>query len=210
MAKIENGILSEVKGKVGNVVGYVVKGQNVLRMYLKPTDKKSIPQLDYRDRVKFITTYGKHNYGNLVKPFMTKACEDQIYSPWNLFLRENVKQTDIRSNLNLLKISHGELPIPSLSYARNQLGGTTISIVWDPTVSGQGSGTDKIYLYRYKVGDPVIYRIDPDTLTRADGSLSLTSQDLDLWLNSAVLIVATNSDGLVSITDGVMKSSYIP
>jgi hypothetical protein len=206
MAKTENGILSPVLGKVGPVVGSVWKGRYYLRSYVKPMDKKSIPQLDYRDKVKFITNYGKFNYQNIVKPFMSKACQDKVFSPWNLFLKVNLQTADLRLSPEELKISYGVIRIPTITKAEFTISSNNVRIEWDTSLGGGATPSDKIYLYRFKVDSPILTRIDFNMSERRDEFFQLINQSYSTWENSFVLIVSSAVNEGISITNGSVVS----
>ena len=66
MAKLENGILGGFRGKVGNVIGYTYKGQNVIRKYQPVvTNPKTTQQTASRSRFRTLSQLWTERYNDL-------------------------------------------------------------------------------------------------------------------------------------------------
>lgn len=66
MAKLENGILGGFRGKVGNVIGYTYKGQNVIRKYQPVVNNpKTTQQTASRAKFKTLSQLWTNRYNSL-------------------------------------------------------------------------------------------------------------------------------------------------
>ncbi len=92
MAEIKSTVITEISGKVGDLVFYTRGRKNFVRKWVKPHDPKTPEQLIRREK-----------FADLVRTWQSLTAEEKkswkLYpgrkgSPYNAFMSENLKRTE--------------------------------------------------------------------------------------------------------------------
>lgn len=112
---INSSLFNEAKGSLGNMIVYTVKGQvRVRAKSMSHKDKKSIRQLEQRQRIKGITRlYQLLDFAFLYS--WKERTRQMTMNGCNLFIKENIGNITPEGQVDdpaLLRISTGPLPLP--------------------------------------------------------------------------------------------------
>lgn len=190
MARLTQGILGGVLGKVGNVVGSSWKGIPVIKaMPLSVANPRTAGQLLQRGKMSNIVAYSLPFLASIIKPLNDRFA--QRASGWNDFVRRNIhlfedKRPDPISDLI---ISTGKMIAPTVSVTAG--GDGPGSFIVTASVSGVdpfGLPTDKIYILA--VNRETLEVRTANTATRAqpsDGTILLSGfatpgDDVDFYV----------------------------
>lgn len=141
MAKIQAGILSNVRGAVAGVVGGVWKGKNYVRARVTPANPNTLPQQEQRSKMRKCVAFGKLILGSVLIPFVNPY--QKYMSGMNWFVKSNIALFGDTTGYSQIKLSEGTLF--GLGEPLKDTDGTNISISWDPSQTGSnGAGTDLV------------------------------------------------------------------
>jgi hypothetical protein len=173
MGKLKIGILGNVKGKVGPVVGSVVGGQNVVKaMPSSYADKNSVAQQN--QRTAFAATL---EWYKALAPALADAYPERKskLSGYNTFMQDNVNSaiTGTTVNWNGLKIGKGSLTNPEFTATATEITNQAQFNWVDDSDGSAKLATDKVVLV---VIEPVSksVHVSNGAYTRASGSALLT------------------------------------
>ncbi len=167
MGKVTGGILGKFSGKVGNIVGAVNGGQNIVKsMPSAYNDKNSNAQ--QLQRSAFAQTVALHK---LLSPAVKATNKERqpVHSAFNVFMKQNVGKAITQAGINYadLKISSGSLQgVDFECISRN--GANSVEITWnDNSNDATAFATDEmvVAMINEATGD-VVNSIAP--ATRAD------------------------------------------
>jgi len=165
------GCFSAFRGKIGGVVGSKWKSIDVGRIYVVPSNPNTPAQQTVRERFSAVQAYASSLLSTLIQTYW-----DPFYntmSGYNAFIGANYS---LLSNTDTFDedcvVSKGTLePLPSITSA--SVTGTTLTLTFDETISGNGLATDVLKC--------VVHRVIPNTLhfctssqTRADSPATIT------------------------------------
>ena len=111
MAIIFSSALQHLKGKIGNFIFYLAKGQLRMRSYGKPnticwTSEQKLQQ----NRLRAVVFFYRVNQTTLLPKIWKIAARDMIMSGYNLFIRENMSVFNAEHSIgdySMLHISQG-------------------------------------------------------------------------------------------------------
>lgn len=177
MARLTQGILGGVLGKVGNVVGSSWKGIPVIKaMPLSVANPRTAGQLLQRGKMSNIVAYSLPFLASIIKPLNDRF--SQRASGWNDFVRRNIHLfADKRpSPLSDLVISSGKMIAPTVTVSVGADGPGTFIVT--STVSGVdpfGLPTDKIYILAVNRETLAVRTANTATRsTQSDGTIGLS------------------------------------
>lgn len=131
MAKIPNGILGGVSGKIGGVIGSSWKGINVVKTRpLSVANPNTVPQQTQRKKFTGVTKFASDILSDFVKPYWDRFAVKA--SGYNDFVRENVN-CFVNAELSdpaSLKISNGKMSADELTIKPINDGGEDLQIEW--------------------------------------------------------------------------------
>jgi len=131
MAKIPNGILGGVSGKIGGVIGSSWKGINVVKTRpLSVANPKTVPQQAQRAKFTGVTKFASEILSDFVKPYWDRFAVKA--SGYNDFVRENVSVfagAELSDPSNL-KISNGKMSADELTLTEISGGDEVLDVVW--------------------------------------------------------------------------------
>jgi hypothetical protein len=88
MAKIQAGILSNVRGAVAGVVGGVWKGKNYVRARVTPANPNTVAQQAQRAKMGSCVAFAKLILGQILQPFVDPF--QKSMSAFNWFVKKNI------------------------------------------------------------------------------------------------------------------------
>ena len=172
MGLVTGGILGKFSGKVGNIVGAVNGGQNIVKsMPSAYNDKNSVAQQSQRSA--FSQSVALHK---LLSPAVKATNKERqaIHSAYNQFMKQNVGKAITNAGINYadLKVSSGSLQ--GVVYeCISRAGANSVEITWpDNTNDTTAFATDEIVvaMINEATGD-VVNSVAP--ATRADGNAEI-------------------------------------
>lgn len=131
MAKIPQGILGGVSGKIGGIVGSSWKGINVIKTKpLSVANPKTVPQVAQRTMFKQCTIFASSILSDFIKPYWDRFAVKM--SGYNAFVRKNVElfSGDFPSYAASIVIGDGVMSADVLSAIAPAAGDTDISVSW--------------------------------------------------------------------------------
>jgi hypothetical protein len=157
MAKFNNGIMGPFTGKVGAVIGSSWKGIPYMKkLYKKRTKSPSAGEKANREKFKMAQLWlkpltdfvrqGFNNYSPTVQGFLAAKS-------WLLRHSFEGKDPDISINPELVKLSHGTLPLPENIKVekRNE---NELYFTWNPAHVPDGNLKDQVMLLAYDLTSP--------------------------------------------------------
>lgn len=168
MGKLDSGILGTVKGKVGNVVGQTWKGINYVRVWVKPTDRKSAEQLIYRNRMKYLNEIGRVNNQLAIHVGYMRDVEGKPLSEYNAFFRDNMIN-DVQADVKLLQFSAGPVGSAEITQAFINSVSGALDLQWDTTTGQDKKPNDTVRLYFKPTGSNYLIYLTQARTLRSDG-----------------------------------------
>lgn len=136
MATTKGGIAGSFSGKVGSVVGYRLRGTDVIRGLPKLSNKKpSAKQLAHRLRFKLIQEWRSYLTGVFAITFKNHTAERSAQNAAHRFNNHIVtgEYPNLTIDRSLIVISQGNLPLPQdLSMVRE---GNMLHFTWNKTTT---------------------------------------------------------------------------
>lgn len=142
MARINNGVLGRVSGKIGGVVGGSWKGQNYLRTLVIPANPNSEGQQEVRGKMRTIVFYAKQILSPIINylwdPFQVKM------SGFNAFVKANMLSMSSESDWSHFIATQGSLEIAQFEIAGYNAGNGNLHLTWTDAIMSNGESTDKV------------------------------------------------------------------
>jgi len=211
MAKIPNGILGEVKGKVGPVVGGKWKGINWIRSYVKPSNPNSDAQAVVRSAMQSLIEKARFARPLIFAKGFGNSVKGKQLSTTNQFTKVNMLDRAWVADHTKLQYSKGILapvPISSCNWYEDT---KKMYCELDDEVDGYGSDSDLVCLISGSPSEPnSVIMLDGDTRTISKGKCSTSGTGMYKILSSKGQIApclfsfAYNSVGFVSPTLGTV------
>ena len=153
MGKLTNGAFGPLTGKVGNMVSYMLNGQNITRMNGKSKKPFTIPQKNNLLQMKVINKVLQDMRGFLRAGF-GPACKDTVCNFQNLAVKHNKPQAltgyypEVAVDFSKLLVSYGNVPQPV--DAKAELVPEGLKFTWDVTnQSFSPSSIDQVMMLAY-------------------------------------------------------------
>ncbi|WP_316814337.1 DUF6266 family protein [Pedobacter heparinus] len=129
MARINNGIFGSISGKIGNIEGYVRKGQPLIRLKKRKTNiPPSLKQLAVRQRMKVVNTF----IGSMTK-FVAAGFDLAAAN-------ETYTANNAAKSYQLLHAIQGEYPDFSIAYPLARLTEGILPVADEPQVQPLANG----------------------------------------------------------------------
>ena len=174
MAKINNGILGGFTGKVGTVVGYIRKGQPLIRsLPSKPAGEPTSKQVDARKRFAALRKIIPAFIPAMKIGFRAELDEKMVHcvafsEMWGAGVVGDVPECAI--DYSKIIVSKGRRP--DLAVASVVRAGEKITAMWAPMGNiPPADGTDLVYLAIYSTKENYVRLSDP--VPRAIGSITI-------------------------------------
>lgn len=148
MARLSQGILGGVSGKIGNLVGSSWKGIAVIKTKaLSVANPRTAGQVAQRTKMENIVAYAQYILASFIKPLNDRFAQGM--SGFNLFVSRNIAffDTEGPGNSGELQLAMGKMQAvnPSTFVADVSLG--TCVVTWDTSlIDAYAQATDKVYL----------------------------------------------------------------
>lgn len=107
MAKIQAGILSQVRGAVGGVVGGTWKGKNYLRQRVTPANPNTVAQQEKRGEFGRAVAFAKTILGPVLNTYVDPF--QKYMSGFNWFIKQNKTKFKEDTNYSTLILTDGKL-----------------------------------------------------------------------------------------------------
>lgn len=107
MAKIQAGILSQVRGAVGGVVGGTWKGKNYLRQRVTPANPNTVAQQEKRGEFGKAVAFAKSILGPVLNTYVDPF--QKYMSGFNWFIKQNKTKFTETPNYATLILTDGKL-----------------------------------------------------------------------------------------------------
>ena len=209
MARLIQGILGGISGKIGNVVGSSWKGIAIIKSKpLSVANPRTSGQIAQREKMSAVVAFAKVILASVIKPLWDRFAQQQ--SGYNAFVSENIDLfTEVLPNpLGALVISKGKMTAVTPSGLSGNAA-TDIATVTYPTnlPDSLALATDIAYV--------VIVTHGPDTITagsnsatRATGTISiqLPADTVD-GVDAEVYLAFRRADGTVVSNTGYLNGS---
>lgn len=209
MARLSQGILGGISGKIGNLVGSSWKGIPVIKTKpLSVANPRTAPQQAQRGRMTNVVAFTKPILTTVVKPLWDRNAQGQ--SGYNAFVSENIALFDsaLPSPASDLVMSTGKMAATAISSATRNTLPKTVTVNWvDDSGSGFKLGDDDVYCMVFNettgeqaVSSGVVTRADESVTVQFEGSVSSPAV-LNAYLafrRADGTVIGTNSFAIVS------------
>lgn len=200
MARINQGILGGLSGKIANIVGGSWKGINYIRsLPVSVANPRTVPQVAQRTKMAEVVAFAKIILASLIKPLWDRFAIKQ--SGYNAFVSENIDFMDLTGTayLNALVISKGAIGVPIiLTYAATT---TTMAVTWSTALPDNlSSPTDEVYalvIQQLPNGDLYYHHAGNTNEIRNDGAWNINlNQPVSLLGGTlATYLIFRNTEG---------------
>lgn len=147
MARIRAGILGQVSGKVGGVVGGTWKDKNYVREYVVPANPNSAGQQTQRGLFGSCVNFAKQLVGPIFNvytdPFQPKM------SGFNYFIKRNITLFTASPTFSSVKISEGKLFPAAVTSVSADAVTDTVTVNYSTSLGSNGAADDGIYTAVY-------------------------------------------------------------
>ena len=209
MARLIQGILGGISGKIGNVVGSSWKGIAIIKSKpLSVANPRTSGQIAQREKMSAVVAFAKVILASVIKPLWDRFAQQQ--SGYNAFVSENIDLfTEVLPNpLGALVISKGKMTAVTPSGLSGNAA-TDIATVTYPTnlPDSLALSADIAYV--------VIVTHGPDTITAGSNSATRATGTIDIQLpadtvdgvDAEVYLAFRRADGTVVSNTGYLNGS---
>lgn len=198
MAKSPNGPHGNLIGKVGNLVHYMLKGQNVVRTVGAPSKHRSTKQKANQQAMTVLMDALRPALRFINAGFELKA-RNTVWNPHNLAVSYNKKHAlqdtypKLRVDYSKLCFSQGSVPMAKDLHAQKEAGGIRIS--WNPTLQHEGDWNDDIVMVMalFPGKERAEYQLNAGLRVTGNCLLALPQNWLDQQME--IYLVFKSSDG---------------
>jgi hypothetical protein len=175
MAKMNQGILGGLSGKIGNVVGSSWKGISVLKtLPLSVANPKTAAQVSNRTEFSNVVVFAVLILTGIIKPLLDRIAVKQ--SGYNLFvsLNKSLFAGEQPSTPANLVISQGTVTAVANLAGTTGPGATDFTVSWDDNSGvGDALATDEAYIVIQNINSGEIAMSSGDAI-RSDGTVAIT------------------------------------
>ena len=213
MATIKNGILGGFSGRVGNVVGATVRGQNVMRVRpASVTNPNTEKQRSQRERFGLVTHFLSSQIELVKIGFRSFASKLSAYSAASSYNLKNAvlgNYPDVQLSFADAKISKGNLP-PVDGLVATFVAPDAINLVWaDNSSKPMAAASDLLMVGLYEPTKGIGFTF-MNVATRADGQITIEMPEAcaDLSVEVYAFFLSLSGLGGVASKDQVSDSIY--
>jgi len=173
MGKISQGILGNVSGKVGSVVGSSWKGIGTVKiMPSSVANPQTAGQVEQRARMSSVVLFAQSLLSAWIKPLWDRFASKM--SGYNLFVQKNIAlfATGGLSDPSLLVMSVGNMPATAITSVAETSDSAIFDISWGTDTEGYHLSSDIAYVCLFNETQNVL--AFETSQTRADGTASVT------------------------------------
>jgi hypothetical protein len=204
MARLEQGILGGIRGKIGNVVGSAWKGIAVIKTKpLSVANPQTAGQVAQRTKFTNVVAFARIILAGIIKPLWDRFQTGQ--SGFNAFISENIAlfAAEMPSPTPNLKISVGKMEKTDISSMVTADGSANVTVNWvDDSGEGYKLATDEAYIVCFNdTTEEVIF--ESGDAVRSDTTAQLSfSANCNAGENVRAYLAFKRADGtVVSNTD---------
>lgn len=167
------GLIGQVRNKVGNMVFSNWKGINTARAYAVPANPQSVDQTAQRTKFATVVSLAQNLLGTLITTFVNPFAVKM--SGFNMFISMFIANaTSDGLATSSCQVTKGTLESASPVTSTYNTATGEVAIQWDPTVSGNGLGTDLVGCLVLDEATNEIIGYNPGTDTRSGDTKSIT------------------------------------
>lgn len=159
MARTHQGILGNVSGRIGNVVGGAWKGIGYLRSYVIPNNPQSAGQTIQRTKMSVLVACAKSMLVTIIQKFWDPFALGM--SGFNTFVKANKGTKGVAIDFTEVLASQGQLEQPVLSAITYDV--PNVVIPFSAACLSNGLATDKIVGLVYDKLNHVAFVVDTGT-----------------------------------------------
>lgn len=177
-------LISDVRGKAGNVVFSNWKGQSYIRKLVIPSNPQSAGQVTQRGFMSFWVAFYQVLEAQ-VKDYLKTLTEGRPISGFNLFVQRNVKDDADAVDVRMIPLNTAVNPVTTPGISSGP-GDKVITITWDQANATTG---DKIYVLAAEMtgadvtGTPFLQEKETTTVETETKALTMPSsgQKYRIW-----------------------------
>jgi len=169
MAKLLNGILGPLNGKVGGVVAATWKGINYVRGYVIPANPQTTDQTTNRTKFGLIVAKAKQILGSILQVYWDPLVSGM--SGFNKFVSTNALLMDPDFDYTVMKVAEGNLEGQEIDAINYATGTGAIECDWSMNILGNGLSSDIMTCVIFDDDNDVAY---VNAETRNDEQILLT------------------------------------
>lgn len=199
MARLTQGILGGISGKIGNVVGSSWKGIPVIKTKpLSVSNPRTTSQTTQRTKLTNVVNFSKEILTTIIKPLWDRFAQQA--SGYNDFVRANIALFDaaMPSPVTDLVISTGKMQATPITSTNWNITDDILTLSWDDTPQGPyQSKSDIPYLIIVNEVKEKVKGFQPNAI-REDGVANInTTLELDQNEEYTLLLAFKRADGTV-------------
>jgi len=210
MARLTQGILGGISGKIGNVIGSSWKGIAIIKSKpLSVANPRTSGQIAQRAKLSNVVAFAKVLLPSIIKPLWDRFAQQQ--SGYNAFVSENI---DLFSDampfpLSELVISKGKMsPVTPTTVTGNSSTGA-VTIIFPTTLPDSLSLASDIAFAVVKTANPDSLTAGSGTDTRGDGGIEVVIPADAIDGNDVEVYLAfRRADGTVVSNTGYLYSQF--
>lgn len=211
MARLSQGILGGISGKIGNLVGSSWKGIAVIKTKaLSVSNPRTASQVAQRARMSAVVAFGLQILASVIKPLNDRFAQGM--SGFNLFCSRNIALFDdiVPTAPESFVMSSGKMvAIPITSVVADRSIGTAVVNYPTTLLDSYAQATDKIYCIVVDIESAGIVA-SSGTATRSAGTLSVNlPASWPALRNLQVYLAALRSDGTVASNTSYLAASIV-
>jgi hypothetical protein len=176
MAVLSNGILGNVRQKVGGVVGSQWKNRNTLRAYSKPANPNTVSQQAQRGKMSLAVAYIKPIVGTVLNVYADKF--EREMSAFNRFIKNNIAKFVDPIDYSTMALFTGKIAPLTLEACIYDGGTDTATFNWSSDLGTNGSLTDFVMA--------IVYNKDNGQWYYASANVQRTLETIDVLVPGAV------------------------
>lgn len=205
MARLSQGILGGISGKIGNVVGSSWKGIAVVKSKpLSVANPRSSGQIAQRNKMSFIVAFATQILADTIKPLWDRFAQKQ--SGYNAFVQANISNVDNNELVDpsLFQISKGKMEATDInSVVVSAASGEALAYFNTDAVGSYALESDLAYLVAYNSATGEVATNPVKTLRSFGEAVATFKQDITVGQPVYCWLAFRRADGTI-----VSSSSY--
>jgi len=195
MAKIAQGILGPVSGKVGNVVGGTWKGVDYVRGYIIPANPKSTAQTATREKFAEIVRLTKSCLASIMRSYYSGIISGQPTTAYARNIQWNMNKMSAKDDYEnfSLETQNGCW----ISDVDSSLSANVITATWSVETGTYGSAVPKFILIEPTASCPTKIVTAPGNLEDESATISIAGYETGKTVYAVLLLEHT--DGVTGV-----------
>ena len=171
MAKLKNGILGDISGKVGSGVGLSWKGISSIRAHVVPANPNTPAQQTQRSKMSLCVAFIKAAIGPVLNVYQDPITQGK--SAYNVFVSNNIALFEGTVPYNSVALTTGKLFAPQIVNVFPPAPGSDYDADFNTGLGSNGLDSDVIYGGAYHKVTGAWYFPD-SPVVRSDGKLTFS------------------------------------